>query len=214
MNTLMQYAMANMTLKANHLQMKQTGLALPTVLALSMLCSVLLLACWRNMALSQGWSRSGLEKWQLRQSALAAISEAANRISSTAMNATQTTFPLDAAQWAEWQNTLPANTCVKGICRALLKVNKVSDWSTRQSMAITLPDQGDNSVMYWVEVWPSPASASMPSSTLTYRITALAQSRTRATQSAWQAVWQPAAWSVSIKPLRLADLQSVLELRP
>jgi hypothetical protein len=41
---------------------QQQGLALPTVLALSMLCSVLLLACWRNIALSQATYLTILDK--------------------------------------------------------------------------------------------------------------------------------------------------------
>ncbi|MSQ65551.1 MAG: hypothetical protein EXR37_04240 [Limnohabitans sp.] len=78
------------------------GLALPTVLALSMLSSVLLLACWRNIALSQGWSRSSVERWQLRQAALSAICRAATAISSPHARGnpdTRISFPADAAQW-------------------------------------------------------------------------------------------------------------------
>jgi Tfp pilus assembly protein PilX len=205
---------AQLTVMTSQRQVKPHGLALPTVMALSMLCSVLLLACWRNMALSQGWSRSAVEKWQLRQSALAAISEAANRISASAVNPAQTTFPTDVAQWRQWETTLPANTCAQGICRNLLKTNKTPDWLTRQKAAIALPDQEDMAVSYWVEVWPSPNNPSTNTQTLTYRITAMAQSRTRATQSAWQAVWQPASWAVNTQAIRQADMQSVLELQP
>ena len=51
----------------------QRGLTLPTVLALSMVCSVMLLACWRNITLAQAWSRHHVEQWQLRQAGLSAL---------------------------------------------------------------------------------------------------------------------------------------------
>ena len=192
---------------------RHSGLALPTVLALSMLCSVLLLACWRNIALSQGWSRSAVEKWQVRQYTLAALSEVIKRISA-ANTTTDTTYPLSLVQWQQWQTHLSPDSCSQGVCRALLKANKVSDWAARQGSALALPDQGDYALLYWIEVWPSPTTASRSASTLTYRITAFAQSRTRSTQSAWQAVWQPPAWPSTTQPVLLADLQSLLELQP
>ena len=143
---------------------QQQGLALPTVLALSILCSVLLLACWRNIALSQGWSRSSVERWQLRQAALSGICKAATAISSPAAQANNNmrlSYPVDAAQWAQLQTRLPVNGCVQGICRPLLHLsNHRSDWLNRTSGAHSLPDQGDISLVYWVEILPTTSIAS------------------------------------------------------
>ena len=197
---------------------QQQGLALPTVLALSMLCSVLLLACWRNIALSQGWSRSSVERWQLRQAALSGICKAATAIFSPAAQAnnnTRLSYPVDDAQWAQLQTRLPVNGCVQGICRPLLHLsNHRSDWLNRTSGASSLPDQGDISLAYWVEILPSTSNASQAGAVFTYRITALAQASGRNTQAAWQAVWQPASNTVNETAVRLADLQTVLELQP
>ena len=194
------------------------GLALPTVLALSMLSSVLLLACWRNIALSQAWSRSSVERWQLRQVALSGISRAATAISSPAAQVNDNmrlSYPVDEAQWTQLQTRLPVNGCVQGVCRPLLHLNNHrSDWLNRTASANSLPDQGDISLFYWVEILPSATNASQPGGALTYRITVLAQASGRSTQTAWQAVWQPASVTANDTAVRLADMQSVLELQP
>lgn len=194
---------------------QQQGLALPTVLALSMLCSVLLLACWRNIALSQAWSRSSVERWQLRQAALSGVCKAATSIPLRAAQANQNAYPQDAAQWAQWQTRLPVNGCAQGLCRPLLHLgNHRSDWLNRTAGAGSLPNQGDASLVYWVEIWPSTSNASQVGSALTYRITVLAQASERHTQAGWQAVWQPASVTANDRAVRLADLHSVLELQP
>lgn len=189
-----------------------TGVALPTVLALSMLCSVLLLACWRNIALSQGWSRSAIEKWQLRQAALAAISQVANSVKGASTNNLAANYlPTTTAQWNQWQGKLAANSCLQGLCRSLSKTSKVSDWLLRQDTALSMPDQGDIALRCWAEVWPT---SDVASQTLTYRFTLLAQSRSRQTQTAWQAVWQAPAFQDLTQAVRRAELQSLLELQP
>lgn len=197
---------------------QQQGLALPTVLALSMLSSVLLLACWRNIALSQGWSRSSVERWQLRQAALSGICKAATAISSPVTPSNiplGLSYPVDSAQWAQLQTRLPVNGCVQGMCRPLLHLsNHRSDWLNRQTSSGSLSGPGGVSLMYWVEILPTAPSANQPGGTFTYRITVLAQSSTRNTQSAWQAVWQPASRLANEAPVRLADMQSLLELQP
>lgn len=66
---------------------RDQGLALPTVLALSMVSGVLLLACWRNIALAQAWSRHHAEQWQLRQVALSALLTTADAISQPNLDA-------------------------------------------------------------------------------------------------------------------------------
>ena len=77
-----------------------------------------------------------------------------------------------------------------------------------------MPDQGDISLVYWVEILPTTSIASQAGGAFTYRITALAQASNRNTQAAWQAVWQPATTTANDTAVRLADLQTVLELQP
>jgi len=197
---------------------RQAGLALPTVMALSLLSSVLLLACWRNIALSQAWSRSYAERWQLQQAALTGLCQAVNAIATPVeqnRNAIRLAFPMDTAQWAQLQIQLPLNGCVQGICRPLLHLdNRRSDWLSRISMAGNLPANSDIKLIYWVEVIPGSSHTGLATGAFSYRITALAQSNARGTQSAWQSVWQPANSPQSVQTLRLADMQRVLELLP
>lgn len=196
----------------------QRGLALPTVLALSMLSSVLLLACWRNISLYQGWSHSSVDRWQLRQAALSALCQVADSIRSTPSPnnaAASTPWPTDAAQWAKLKSRVPANGCVQGMCQPLLQLsNQRSDWSGRQSSGLKLPTSNGINLVYWVEILPTASPASNTVGSLTYRITVLAQAPARSSQTAWQSVWQPAVASSIPMPVRLADMQSVLELPP
>ena len=48
----------------------------------------------------------------------------------------------------------------------------------------------------------------------TYRLTVVAVDSERNTQTGWQAVWQPSASSSLDTPVRLADMQRLLELIP
>jgi len=196
----------------------QTGLALPTVMALSLLSSVLLLACWRNITLSQAWSRSYAERWQLQQAALTALCQAVTAIATPIeqnRNTIRVVFPMDQAQWAQLQNLLPLGGCIQGVCRPLLHLgNRRSDWLGRASMAGNLSTTGEIKLIYWVEVLPGSANTGQVSGAFSYRITALAQHNARGTLSAWQSVWQPRNWPLTGQPVRLANMQSVLELLP
>ena len=196
----------------------QRGLALPTLLALSMLSSVLLLAGWRNISLYQGWSHSSTDRWQLRQAALSALCQVADSIRSTAAPsnpASSNPWPSDTAQWANLKSRVPANGCVQGMCQPLLHLsNQRSDWSVRQSSGLKLPTSNGIHMVYWVEILPTASPASNTVGSLTYRITVLAQAPARSLQTAWQSVWQPAVASSIPMPVRLADMQSVLELPP
>lgn len=196
----------------------QRGLALPTLLALSMLSSVLLLACWRNISLYQGWSHSSVDRWQLRQAALSALCQIADSIRSTPApnnTAASTPWPTDAAQWAKLKSRLPVNGCVEGMCQPLLHLsNQRSDWSGRQSSGLNLTDSNGIKMVYWVEILPTATPATTTAVSLTYRITVLAQAPVRSLQTAWQSVWQPAVASFIPLPVRLTDMQSVLELPP
>lgn len=196
----------------------QAGLALPTVMALSLLSSVLLLACWRNITLSQGWSRSYAERWQLQQAALTALCQAVTAIATPTeqnRNAIRVVFPMDQTQWDQLQNLLPIGGCIQGICRPLLHLaNHRSDWLSRMSMAGSLPTTSDIKLSYWVELLPGSADKGQAGNSFSYRITALAQNTSRGTPSTWQSVWQPANLPATGQPVRLADMQSLLEVLP
>ena len=56
------------------------GLALPTVLILCMVCSVWLLAGWRNISLAQGWGQAHTQRWQLQQAALSALADLVSQV--------------------------------------------------------------------------------------------------------------------------------------
>jgi hypothetical protein len=185
-------------------------------MALSLLSSVLLLACWRNITLSQAWSRSFAERWQLQQVALTGLCQAATALTSPSDQVpSKISLPNDLAQWAKLQTQLPVNGCVQGICRPLLHLgNRRSDWLSRQSMAGSLPTLSDTGLLFWVEVIPVSTAKNPTGGAFFYRITALSQANARGTVSAWQSVWQPANMPALGQPVRLADMQTVLELLP
>ena len=68
--------------------------------------------------------------------------------------------------------------------------------------------------MFWVEVIPVSAAKNPTGGAFIYRITALSQANARGTVSAWQSVWQPENISTPRQPVRLADMQTVLEVLP
>ena len=51
----------------------QAGLALPTVMALAMMCSVLLLSEWRSLGLAEGFGRISQQRWHLQNASHAAL---------------------------------------------------------------------------------------------------------------------------------------------
>jgi len=203
------------------MQRRQLGLALPTVMALFMISSVMLLAGWRNITLAQGRSRYQAERWQLKQSALNALTTAAQsvvdknvRLSGSADNATLA-FPSDKAQWLQLQTQLPANGCSQGICRPLLNLgNRRSDWLERAAQAQSAVTEAGQRVFYWVEVLPARQTNDAAANIFVYRLTAIAQLDQRGSQAGWQAVWQPATLPQPGQSVRLADMQRVLELLP
>ena len=67
----------------------QRGLALSMVMVLSCLCSVLLLAQWRNLAMAQALGQSAGLRWQLKHSALDTLRLAVDDIRLGASDATQ-----------------------------------------------------------------------------------------------------------------------------
>jgi hypothetical protein len=198
----------------------QRGIALPTVLALSMVCSVLLLACWRNITLAQAWSRHHVEQWQLRQAALSALLTTAAAamhppLATDADGKQHLHIPTTTEAWNSVHAELPELGCANGVCRSLLDAsNRRADWLDRTEGAYTVSNDTGLQLFHWVELLPNHLPKTEWAKPFTYRITVLAVDSQRHTQAGWQAVWQPSAATPLDKPIHLADLQRVLELLP
>ena len=199
----------------------QQGMALPTVMALFMVSSVILLASWRNITLAHGWSRYQVERWQLQQAGLNALTTTAESIVGQTVSPSNShgeatlAFPSNLSEWSQLQNQLPVNGCSQGICRPLLHAgNGLTDWLKRNSQAKTLVTESGQKIWSWVEVIPAALNINTDNHVFMYRITTIAMQDGRGTQAGWQAVWQFAAMPLPGQPVRLADMQRVLELLP
>lgn len=203
----------------------QRGLALPMVVVLSCLCSVLLLAQWRNLAMAQALGQSAGLRWQLKQSALDALRLAVDDIRLGAGDTrhqmgnssdSHAFFPTTTQQWQVLQSRLGLNECLSGICRALGSDNTtLAAWLTRLDQAQNAPAPFGQSAKYWVEIFPLPANTT-GDPTFIYRITALAQNGEGGAQSGWQALWQPNPDNASRPSLALptVDWVRLLPLSP
>ncbi len=199
----------------------QQGMALPTVMALFMVSSVMLLSGWRNITLAHGWSRHQVERWQLKQASLNALTATAETIagktvsSSDSDGETTLRLPSTHGEWSQLQNQLPVNGCKQGICRPLLDSgNGLTDWLNRNSEAKTFVTESGQKIWFWVEVFPAALTVNTNTHGFIYRITTIAMQDGRGSQAGWQAVWQPANLPLQGQPVRLADMQRVLELMP
>lgn len=180
----------------------QRGLALPMVVVLSCLCSLLLLAQWRNLAMAQALGRSAALRWQLKQNALDTLHLAIDDIRLSQEDArhqlgtsadSHAFFPTTMQQWQVLQSRLGSNECQTGICRPLGVDNAtLSPWLARLPQAQNAPSPSGQSARYWVEILPL-ASTSTDDTPFLYRITALAENGEGGAQSAWQALWRPNA---------------------
>ena len=209
--------MKNCIVQARH----QQGMALPTVMALFMVSSVMLLAGWRNITLAHGWSRYQMEHWQLKQASLNALTATAEAIadnSITTNSSTQSpaiTLPSNQNEWAQLQIQLPVNGCSQGICKPLLRSgNTRVDWLKQSAQAKTLITESGQKILIWVEVIPAALNVNSNIHMFIYRITAIAMQDGRGSQTGWQAVWQPTTLPLAGQPVRLTDMQRVLELLP
>ena len=170
------------------------------VVVLCCLCSVLLLAQWRNLAMAQALGQSAGLGWRLKQSALDTLRLAVDDIRLGAGDARHQMgnssdghafFPTTIQQWQVLQSRLTPNECQTGICRPLGSDNAtLTPWLTRLDQAQKAPSPSDQSASYWVEILPLP-TANSGDAVFIYRITALAQNGEGGAQSGWQALWQP-----------------------
>ena len=204
---------------------RQRGLALPLVVVLSGLCSLLLLAEWRSLAWAQALGHSAALRWQLQQSALDALRVAVKDIRNNAndsrhhMGATSDQhafFPRTTQEGQVLQTRLAVTDCQSGICRSLGPDNPLlSPWLARLGKGQTVPAVEGQTVTYWVEILPTSTTTASEELFL-YRITALAQSANNGPLSAWQAVWQaqPNASASLASPLRLNEFTRLLPLVP
>ena len=177
----------------------QSGLALPTVVVLSCLCSVLLLAQWRNLTMAQALGKSSGLRWQLKQGALDTLRLAVDDIRLSQDDARHQMgtpsnrhafFPTTLPQWQVLQSRLGPNECQTGICRPLGSDNaSLAPWVTRVAQAQNAPSPSGQSAMYWVEILPA-LNVNAGDSPFLYRLTALVQNGESGAQYGWQALWR------------------------
>ena len=203
----------------------QSGLALPMVVVLSCLCSVLLMAQWRNLAMAQALGKSAGLRWQLKQSALETLRLAVDDIRLSQDDArhymgtssdSHAFFPTTTQQWQVLQSRLGLNDCQSGICRPLGADNpSLSPWLKRLDQAQNAPSPSGQSASYWVEVIPV-QTVNAGDSPFLYRITALAQNGEGGAQAGWQALWQPKPDDASrpLPALPTVDWVRLLPLSP
>ena len=202
---------------------RQRGLALPMVVVLSCLCSVLLLAQWRNLAIAQALGQSAGLRWQLKHSALDTLrlavhdirlSAADTRHQMGAYSDSHAFFPTTTQQWQVLQSRLASNGCQAGICRPLGTDNaNLAPWLARLEQAQNAPSASGQNAKYWVEVLPL-SNANTGDSPFLYRITALAQNGEGGAQSGWQALWRPSSVDVSHPPTSLLSSSEWVRLLP
>jgi len=205
---------------------RQRGLALPMVVVLSGLCSLLLLAEWRSLAWAQALGHSAALRWQLQQSALDALRVAVEDIRLNATDSrhrmgtstdTHAFFPHTTQEWQVLQTRLALTDCQSGICRSLGADNaSFSPWVLRLAKGQSVPTELGQLLTYWVEILPTSTIPTASEQLFLYRITALAQSANNGPLSAWQAVWYPQANVPAslASPLGLNGLARLLPLVP
>jgi Tfp pilus assembly protein PilX len=203
----------------------QAGLALPTVLALAMLCSVLLVAEWRSLALAQGFGHMAQQRWTLQQASHAALLAAVQDIRGPLSDArhqpgagksTQAFFPQDLSAWQTLQNRLNAQDCLSGICIPLgAESNHFGPWQARLAQAQNFSSDSRMTVVYWVEVLPLIKALATTNSPFVYRITVLAQAHDSSVVVT-QALWHPTPShpASNATPMNLAGFKRLLQLSP
>ena len=180
---------------------QQQGLTLPTVLALCLMNSILLLAAWRGISLAEGMGQSASQRWALRQATHWALLKAVQDIQGPlhdkrhqagTSKETHVFFPNSTKSWTTLQNRLGPNECMAGICKPLGDDQpSQAPWLDRLPMAQTPPFSSSTSLYYWVEVLPLQTKLATTASPFVYRITALAKGPSPGAVSTTQAIWHP-----------------------
>ena len=206
-------------------QRQQVGMVLPTVLALAMLCSVLVMAEWRNLNLAEGWGQITQQRWTLQQASHAALLAAVKDIQGPLTDerhqpgkpgSTHAFFPRNTSAWKTLQARLGAQDCLSGICQPLGEDdNSYNAWKDRIANGQRFGEDTGLTLLYWVEVLPLVSRLGTLSSPFVYRITVWAQNSSNAIVVS-QALWHPTPShpaSTAI-PMTLSGFKRLLQLSP
>lgn len=206
-------------------QRQQVGMVLPTVLALAMLCSVLVMAEWRNLNLAEGWGQITQQRWTLQQASHAALLAAVKDIQGPLTDerhqpgkpgSTHAFFPRNTSAWKTLQARLGAQDCLSGICQPLGEDdNSYNAWEDRIANGQRFGEDAGLTLLYWVEVLPLVSRLGTLSSPFVYRITVWAQNSSNAIVVS-QALWHPTPShpaSTAI-PMTLSGFKRLLQLSP
>jgi Tfp pilus assembly protein PilX len=206
-------------------QRQQVGMVLPTVLALAMLCSVLVMAEWRNLNLAEGWGQITQQRWTLQQASHAALLAAVKDIQGPLTDerhqpgkpgSTHAFFPRNTSAWKTLQARLGAQDCLSGICQPLGEDdNSYNAWKDRIANGQRFGEDTGLTVLYWVEVLPLVSRLGTLSSPFVYRITVWAQNSSNAIVVS-QALWHPTPShpaSTAI-PMTLSGFKRLMQLSP
>jgi Tfp pilus assembly protein PilX len=206
-------------------QRQQVGMVLPTVLALAMLCSVLVMAEWRNLNLAEGWGQITQQRWTLQQASHAALLAAVKDIQGPLTDerhqpgkpgSTHAFFPRNTSAWKTLQARLGAQDCLSGICQPLGEDdNSYNAWKDRIANGQRFGEDAGLTLLYWVEVLPLVSRLGTLSSPFVYRITVWAQNSSNAIVVS-QALWHPTPShpaSTAI-PMTLSGFKRLLQLSP
>jgi Tfp pilus assembly protein PilX len=206
-------------------QSQQVGMVLPTVLALAMLSSVLVMAEWRNLSLAEGWGQVTQQRWTLQQTSHAALLAAVQDIQGPLTDdrhlpgkagSTHAFFPRNTSAWKTLQARLGAQDCLSGICQPLGDDdNSYNAWKDRIANGQRYGEDAGLTVLYWVEVLPLISRLGTLSSPFVYRITVWAQNSSNAIVVS-QALWHPTPShpaSTAI-PMNLSGFKRLMQLSP
>jgi Tfp pilus assembly protein PilX len=206
-------------------QSQQVGMVLPTVLALAMLSSVLVMAEWRNLNLAEGWGQITQQRWTLQQASHAALLAAVKDIQGPLTDerhqpgkpgSTHAFFPRNTSAWKTLQARLGAQDCLSGICQPLGEDdNSYNAWKDRIANGQRFGEDAGLTLLYWVEVLPLVSRLGTLSSPFVYRITVWAQNSSNAIVVS-QALWHPTPShpaSTAI-PMTLSGFKRLLQLSP
>lgn len=206
-------------------QRRQLGMVLPTVLALAMLSSVLVMAEWRNLSLAEGWGQVTQQRWTLQQTSHAALLAGVQDIQGPLTDdrhlpgkagSTHAFFPRNTSAWKTLQARLGAQDCLSGICQPLGDDdNSYNAWKDRIANGQRYGEDAGLTVLYWVEVLPLISRLGTLSSPFVYRITVWAQNSSNAIVVS-QALWHPTPShpaSTAI-PMNLSGFKRLMQLSP